>query len=139
MAKFQGKHHQITDKILKAFYKVHSELGYGFAEKVYENALVILLQEFGLRVEQQKRIKVYFHGQIIGEYIADVVVNEVILLELKAVSKIIDQHSAQLWNYMKATEFEVGLLLNFGPKATFQRRVFDNERKGTLSWVKKIS
>ena len=137
MAKFQGKYSEITDKILKAFFQVHTELGYGFAEKVYENALVILLQELGLRVEQQKRINVYFHGQIVGEYIADLVVNDVILLELKAVQKIIDQHSAQLWNYMKATKFEVGLLLNFGPKAVFQRRVFDNERKGTLSWVKK--
>ncbi len=137
MAKFQGKHSEITDKILKAFFQVHTELGYGFAEKVYENALVILLQELRLRVEQQKRINVYFHRQIVGEYIADLVINDVILLELKAVQKIIAQHSAQLWNYMKATEFEVGLLLNFGPKAVFQRRVFDNERKGTLSWVKK--
>ena len=137
MAKFQGKHSEITDKILKAFFQVHTELGYGFAEKVYENALVILLRELGLSVEQQKPIKVCFHGQIVGEYIADLVVNDVVLLELKAVQKIIDQHSAQLWNYMKATKFEVGLLLNFGPKADFQRRVFDNERKGTLSWVKK--
>lgn len=136
MAKFQGKHSDITDKILKAFFQVHTELGYGFAEKVYENALVLLLQEFGLIVEQQKPIKVYFHGQIVGEYIADLVVNNVVLLELKAVEGIIDRHSAQLWNYMKATKFEVGLVLNFGPKAEFRRRVFDNERKGSLSWVK---
>ena len=137
MAKFQGKHSEITDKVLKAFFQVHTELGFGFSEKVYENALAILLRDFGLVIEQQKPIKVYFHGQVVGEYIADLVVNDVVLLELKAVQKIIDQHSAQLWNYMKATKFEVGLLLNFGPKADFQRRVFDNERKGTLSWVKK--
>lgn len=136
MAKFQGKHSDITDKILKAFFQVHTELGYGFAEKVYENALVLLLQEFGLIVEQQKPIKVYFHGQIVGEYIADLVVNNVVLLELKAAEGIIDRHSAQLWNYMKATKFEVGFVLNFGPKAEFKRRVFDNERKGSLSWVK---
>ncbi len=136
MAKFQGKYSEITDKILKAFFQVHTELGYGFAEKVYENALVILLRELGLVVEQQKPIKVYFHEQIVGEYIADLVVNNVVLLELKAAEGIIDRHSAQLWNYMKATKFEVGFVLNFGPKAEFKRRVFDNERKGSLSWVK---
>jgi len=77
MAKFQGKHSEIIDKVLKAFFQVHTELGYGFAEKVYENALAILLREFGLNVEQQKPIKVYFQGQIVGEYIADLVVNDV--------------------------------------------------------------
>ena len=119
MAKFQGKHSEITDKILKAFFQVHTELGFGFSEKIYENALVILLQELGLVVEQQKPIKVYFQGQIIGEYIADMVVNGVVLLELKSVKNLIAQHSAQLLSYLKSTELEVGLLLNFGPSAAF--------------------
>ena len=137
MAKFKGKYSEITDKVLKAFYQVHTELGYGFSEKVYENALVILLQDFGLGVEQQKPIKVYFHRQVVGEYIADLVVNGVVLLELKAVRHLIEQHSAQLLSYLKSTELEVGLLLNFGPKAKMKRMVFDNERKGNLSWIKK--
>ena len=137
MAKFQGKHSEITEKILKAFFQVHTELGFGFSEKVYENALVILLQELGLVVEQQKSIKVYFHGQIVGEYIADLVVNDVILLELKSVKSLIPQHSAQLLSYLKSTKLELGLLLNFGPSAAFKRKVLDNDRKGSLSWIKK--
>ncbi len=137
MAKFQGKYAEITDKILKAFFQVHTELGFGFSEKVYENALVILLRELGSVVEQQKPIKVYFHGQVVGEYIADLVVNGVVLLELKSVKHLIDQHSAQLLSYLKSTELEVGLLLNFGPSAAFKRRVLDNETKGSLSWIKK--
>lgn len=137
MAKFQGKHSEITEKILKAFFQVHTELGFGFSEKVYENALAILLRELGLVVEQQKPIKVYFHGQVVGEYIADLVVNGVVLLELKSVKYLIDQHSAQLLSYLKSTELEVGLLLNFGPSAVFKRRVLDNEVKGSLSWTER--
>lgn len=137
MAKFQGKYADITDKVLKAFFQVHTELGFGFSEKVYENALAILLRELGLVVEQQKPIKVYFHGQVVGEYIADLVVNGVVLLELKSVKYLIDQHSAQLLSYLKSTELEVGLLLNFGPSAVFKRRVLDNEVKGSLFWTKR--
>ena len=134
---FQGKHSEITGKVLGAFFQVYKELGYGFSEKVYENALAILLRELGLTVEQQVSITVYFQGQIVGEYIADLIVNGVVLLELKAVRNLIDQHSAQTLNYLKATKIEVGLLLNFGPKAEYKRKVYDNERKGTLSWVAK--
>ena len=137
MTKFEGKHSDLTGKILGAFFQAHKELGYGFSEKVYENALVHLLREFDLKVEQQKPIIIYFHGQVVGEYIADVLVNDIVLLELKAVQNIVDQHIAQLLNYLKATEIEVGLLLNFGPKAEFKRKVYDNERKGTLSWITK--
>jgi len=137
MAKFVGKHSDLTDKILGAFFKVYKELGYGFSEKVYENALVLLLSEDGLKVEQQKPITVYYHGQVVGEYIADVLVNDLVLLELKSAKNIVDQHIAQLLNYLKSTEIEVGLLLNFGPQAEFKRKVYDNERKGTLSWTTK--
>ena len=135
MDKFVGKHSELTEKILGAFFQVHKELGYGFSEKVYENALVLLLREKGLKVEQQKSITVYYHGQVVGEYIADVLVSDVVLLELKSAKSIVDQHLAQLLNYLKSTEIEVGLLLNFGPKAEFKRTVYDNGRKGTMSWI----
>jgi GxxExxY protein len=87
-------------------------------------------------VERQKEICVYFHGKVVGEYKADMIVNGVILLEIKSVEKLIDVHDAQLLNYLKATEFEVGLLLNFGRKAEFHRKIYDNPRKGSLSWTK---
>lgn len=134
--KFEGKHSEITGKILGAFFQVHKELGYGFSEKVYENALVILLREIGLRVESQVHLHVYFHEQKVGEYIADLIVDNVVLLELKAAEKVVEEHAAQLLNYLKATNIEVGLLLNFGPSAEFRRKVYDNERKGSLSWMK---
>ena len=137
MAKFVGKHSDLTDKILGAFFQVYKELGYGFSEKVYENALVLLLSEDDLKVEQQKPITVYYHGQVVGEYIADVLVNDLVLLELKSAKNIVEQHVAQLLNYLKSTGIEVGLLLNFGPQAEFKRKVYDNERKGTLSWTTK--
>jgi GxxExxY protein len=134
--KFEGKHSDLTGKILGCFFQVHKELGYGFSEKVYENALAILLRENELTVEQQVRLQVYYHNQTVGEYIADMIINNVVLLELKAAEKLIDDHAAQLLNYLKATNIEVGLLLNFGPTAEFRRKVYDNERKGSLSWLK---
>ena len=133
---FEGKHSDLTGKILGAFYQLHKEMGYGFSEKVYQAALAILLEELGLTVIQQKPIRVYFHGKVVGEYIADMVVNGIVLLELKAVESLNDAHTAQLLNYLKATEIEVGLLLNFGPKAEFRRKIYDNSRKGSLSWTK---
>lgn len=135
-AKFEGKHSDITGVLLGAFFQLHKEPGFGFAEKVYQAALAILLEELGLMVEQHTQIRVYFHGKIIGEYIVDMVVNGVILLELKSVERLIPAHDAQMLNYLKSTELEVGLLLNFGPQAEFHRKIFDNTRKGTLSWTK---
>lgn len=133
--KFEGKHSELTGKILGAFFQLHKELGFGFSEKVYEAAFEALLKELGLSVERQKDIFVYYHGKVIGEYKADMIVNGVVLLELKSVEKLIDAHDAQLLNYLKATEIEVGLLLNFGRQAEFHRKVYDNPRKGSLSWV----
>lgn len=133
---FEGKQADVTDKILGAFFKVYNTLGYGFTEKVYENALAIELRKAGLKVEQQKGIIVYYEGQVVGEYAADVIVGEAVLLELKAARNLVEEHEAQLLNYLKATTFEVGLLLNFGPKPEHRRKVFDNERKGSLSWSK---
>lgn len=132
--KFEGKHAELTEKIIGAFFKVYNTLGYGFAEKVYENALTIELCKLGLKVEQQKSITVYYEGSIVGEYVADVIAADVVMLELKAVRQLTDEHEAQLLNYLKATPVEVGLLLNFGSKAEFKRKVFDNDRKGSLDW-----
>ncbi len=134
--KFEGKHSDLTGKILGEFFQVHKELGYGFSEKVYENPLLILLTELGMKAEPQVHLQVYFHDRKVGEYIADLIVDDVVLLELKAGERIVEDHAAQLLNYLKATQIEVGLVLNFGPAAEFRRKVYDNERKGTLSWIK---
>lgn len=128
------KHKDITDKILHAFFKiVYLQLGYGFLEKVNENAMQFALQSMGLKVQQQEKIDVYFQGQIVGEYFADLLVENVVIVELKAASRITEEHEAQLLNYLRATPYEVGLLLNFGPKPDFRRKVFDNERK-SITW-----
>ena len=131
---FQGKHSDLTEKIIGAFFKVYNQLGYGFSEKVYENALAIELRKLGLNAIQQDPITVHYEGSIIGEYTADILVNDAVLLELKAVRQLCAEHEAQLLNYLKATSVEVGLLLNFGPKPQHMRKIYDNERKGTLAW-----
>ena len=122
-------HEEITSQIIAAFFAVYNTLGYGFLEKVYENALVLELQRKGLAAQKQIPIKVKYAGQIIGEYFADLLVEDKVIVELKAADKIIPIHEAQLLNYLKATDMEVGLLLNFGPKADFKRKVFSNARK----------
>jgi GxxExxY protein len=133
---FEGKHSDVTDNILNAFFKVYNQLGFGFSEKVYENALVIELSKHGLLSEVQKEIYVYYESAVIGEYVVDVLVDKKVILELKAVKRISDDHHAQLLNYLKASTIEVGLLLNFGLKPEYIRKVFDNNRKGNLSWIK---
>ena len=126
----------MTEKVIEAFFNVYNTLGYGFAEKVYQNALVIELVALGLAVESQKQITVRYSGRIVGEFWADVVVNGVVIVELKAAQRLLDEHEAQLLNYLKATLIEVGLLLNFGPRAELKRKVYDNDRKGSLSWTR---
>ncbi|MEA2008080.1 MAG: GxxExxY protein [Chloroflexota bacterium] len=133
---FQGKSSQLTEKIIGAFYDVYNELGYGFTEKVYENALTIVLHKRGMHVKQQVLIEVHFHGQIVGKYYADLVINDAVVIELKAVRKLLDEHAAQLLNYLKATKYQTGLLLNFGPKPEIKRKVYDNDRKGSMKWIK---
>ena len=135
-SKFQGKHSDITELILQGFYKVHRRLGYGFNEKVYENALAIELRRLGLSVQQQQEIVVFYDDQPVGQYFADLLVNDLVMVELKAAKQLAEEHEAQLLNYLKATRIEVGLLLNFGPTADMKRRVYDNDRKGSLSWVR---
>jgi len=132
---FEGKHSDLTEKTIGAFYQVYAQLGYGFSEKVYENALALVFNKMGFKAEQQKPILVYFDGQVVGEYFVDILVNEVVMLELKACKNLLDEHEAQLLNYLKATSCEVGLLLNFGPKPQITRKVFDNYRKGSLTWT----
>ena len=117
------EHADLTEKVLKAFYHVYNTLGYGFLEKVYENALIITLEKMGLDVEPQRRLIVYFEGQPVGEYWADVVVEGVLILEIKSASAICEAHEAQLINYLRATGIRVGLILNFGPKPQFARKV----------------
>ena len=133
---FEGKHGDISEKVIGAFYKVYNTMGNGFREHVYENALCYELRKAGLQPEQQQAVNVYYDGIRVGEYIADIIVNKVIILELKAVSQITDEHIAQLLSYLKATPIEVGYLLNFGPKAQHKRKILDNDRKGSLVWTK---
>lgn len=137
-SKFDGKHSGITELVITAFYKVHRIMGYGFNEKVYENSLAIELGNAGLQVAKQKEINVYYDGQIVGTYFADIIVNGVVMLELKAVKQLLDEHEAQLLNYLKATQIEVGLLLNFGPTPSVRGYVLDNHRKGSMDWTEEI-
>lgn len=120
-------HAEITDKILKAFYKVYNTLGYGFLEGVYEKAMFIELREMGLFVERQKNIKVFYEAQEVGDYFADLVVNECVIIELKAAEHLREEHEYQLINYLKATELEIGLLLNFGKEPSFKRKIYTNK------------
>jgi GxxExxY protein len=122
-------HEEKTRVILQAFYHVYNKLGYGFLERIYENALAHELSKRGFTVAQQLAIDVYYDGLVMGQYFADLVVDNCVILELKAADQINPQHTAQLLNYLKATDIEVGLLLNFGPEPQFRRKAFANERK----------
>lgn len=123
------KHSNITDLIIKAFFNVYNKLGYGFLEKVYENAMLIELEKLGLCAVNQKGIKVYYDEIEVGQYAADLLVEEVVIVELKAAEALCEEHEAQLTNYLKATNVEVGLLMNFGKSAQFKRKIFDNNYK----------
>jgi GxxExxY protein len=124
-------HEELTNKIIKAFYTVYNTLGYGFLEKVYENAMLIELRKMNLNCSNQLPIKVYYDEQKVGDYYADIIVEDLIIVELKAMECIAEEHEYQLINYLKATEIEIGLLLNFGEKPAFKRKIFTNDRKGT--------
>lgn len=122
-------HSDLTGQIIGCFYKVYNQLGYGFLEKVYENALVIELRAAGLFCQPQKPIDVYYNDTKVGYYIADLVVEHSVIVEIKAAESLCKDHEAQLVNYLKATNIEVGILLNFGKKAEFKRKVFNKEYK----------
>jgi len=123
------KHSGLTGEIIKAAQNVHNALGYGFLEKVYHNAIVLELRKMGFDVESEKLICVYYDGQTIGEYFADIVVADKVILEIKAVQAINPVHEAQLVNYLKATNIDIGLLLNFGKSLEVKRKIFETARQ----------
>ncbi len=123
------KHSDLTSAIIGAFYDVYNQLGYGFLEKVYENALAHELRKRGHEVQQQAPIEVYYDGLQVGSYFSDLLVDKSVIVELKAAKAIAEEHEAQLLNYLKATEIDVGLILNFGPKPQVKRKIFETARK----------
>ena len=122
-------HSDLTENIINAFYEVYNTLGYGFLEKVYENALFYELELRGLKAEKQKPINVHYKKKSVGEYFCDIIVDNKVILELKACKKLDSEHVLQLMNYLKATDIEVGLLLNFGEEPEFKRRIYTNNEK----------
>lgn len=122
---------ELTGRIINVFYKVYNALGYGFLERVYQNAMVIELASQGLVVETEKTISVFYNGRLVGSFAADLIVEDKVILELKAKETIADAHVAQLTNYLRSTHLEVGLLLNFGRRPEFKRRYFPNSNKNT--------
>ena len=122
-------HKDLTEKIINCYYKVYNTLGYGFLEKVYENAFAFELRKAGFDVKCQQPINVYYETELVGEYFADIVVNKIIILELKAASKLQEENELQLLNYLKATKIELGFLFNFGKNPEFTRKIFLNKNK----------
>jgi GxxExxY protein len=126
-------HSNITNKIISAYYRVYNTLGHGFLEKVYENAMMVELKREGLKCAQQEKIKVYYDGIVVGDYFAELVVEGVVLVELKACGELCEEHEAQVINDLKATGKEVGLLLNFGPKPGFKRKIFSRHFRSAVT------
>jgi len=118
------KHKELSEKIIAAAYDVHKELGHGFLEKVYKNALAVRLRELGLNYILEVPLQVAYHGEIVGEYFADIIVDDKIIVEIKAVSKTGQFHEVQLVNYLKATNINVGLLINFGNSVEVKCRIY---------------
>ena len=119
----------LTETIIRIYYRVYNKLGYGFLEKVYESAMMIEFRKEGIPALSQSPIKVIYEEEVVGEYYADILVDDKVIVEIKATRALALEHEAQLLNYLKATDIEVGLLLNFGPKPEIKRKVFDNFRK----------
>ena len=123
------KQHLLTENIIKVFYRVYNTLGYGFLEKVYENAMMIEFKKDSLPAVQQSPIDVTYEDEIVGQYFADMIVDGKVIVEIKAKKSLMPEDTAQLLNYLKATDKEIGLLVNFGPKPEISRKVFDNCKK----------
>ena len=121
---------ELTGRVIKVFYKIYNALGYGFIESIYHNSMIIELVSEGLRVETEKPIAVYYGSNVVGTFEADLVVQDKVILELKAKESLHQAHEAQLTNYLRATDIELGLLLNFGRKPEFKRKYFSNSSKG---------
>ncbi|MDT8317457.1 MAG: GxxExxY protein [bacterium] len=124
------KYEDVTEKVINIFYKVYNTLGYGFLEKVYENAMITEFEGLGVDYANQGAVKVYYEGHIVGDYVADFIVENKVIVELKAIRQLTKADENQLLNYLTATDLEVGLLLNYGEKPEIKRKVFDNELKG---------
>jgi GxxExxY protein len=122
-------HQELTKSIIGIYYNVYNELGYGFLEKVYHRAMIIELNKNGYEVEHEKKIDVFYKNEVVGTYIPDLIINKSVILELKCVEYLIEAHENQLINYLKATECEVGLVLNFGKDPQFKRKIFTNDLK----------
>ena len=118
------KHAELSKKIIAAAYKVHKELGQGFLEKVYKNALALELEENSIECSIETPLQVEYRGKVVGEFYADIIVENKIILEIKAVSDLAKAHETQLVNYLKATGIKLGLLINFGKSVEVKRRVF---------------
>jgi GxxExxY protein len=122
-------HQELTKSIIGIYYDVYNELGYGFLEKVYHRAMIIELNKNGYEVEHEKKIEVFYKNEVVGIYIPDLIINKAVILELKCVEYLIEAHENQLINYLKATDCEVGLVLNFGKDPQFRRKIFTNDLK----------
>lgn len=122
-------HKELTQRVIGVFYDVYNELGCGFLESVYEESMAVAMRQAGLNVQTQFPVNVWFRGSVVGEFRADLLVENSVFVELKAARCLDPAHEAQLLNYLRATEIEVGLLLNFGPKPEFKRLVYENSRK----------
>jgi GxxExxY protein len=125
----EGKYKELTEKIINIFYRVYNTLGYGFLEKVYENAMMIEFEKAGIQAVPQSPIRVLYDEKVVGEYYTDILVDDKVIVEIKAARVLAPENEAQLLNYLKASNMEVGLLLNFGPRPQIKRKVFDNQRK----------
>ena len=123
------KYEKLTEGIIRIFYKVYNKLGYGFLEKIYENAMMVEMEKENIAAISQAPIKVIYDDKILGEYFADISVDGKVIVEIKAAKNLAPENEAQLLNYLKATDIEVGLLLNFGSKPQIKRKVLDNYRK----------
>ncbi len=122
-------HQDLTKALIGIYYDIYNELGYGFLERVYHNAFLIELRVRGYEFDSQKKLNVFYKKEIVGDYIPDIIVNNSVIIELKCVEYIVESHEAQLLNYLKATDCEVGLLLNFGKDPQFIRKIFTNDLK----------
>ncbi len=120
-------HQDITEKIIKAFYKVYNTLGYGFLERVYQKAMLIELRKMGLDCKEEYPVRVYYEEHEVGDYRADIIVEDKVIIENKASESLCEENEFQLINYLKATDIEIGLLLNFGKKPEFRRKIFTNK------------
>ncbi|MCU0351880.1 MAG: GxxExxY protein [Flavobacterium sp.] len=122
-------HQELTKSIIGIYYNVYNELGFGFLEKVYHKALLIELKNNGYKIDSEKKVNVYYKNEVVGEYIPDIIINDSVIVELKCVEYLTDIHENQLLNYLKATDCEVGLILNFGKDPQFIRKIFTNDLK----------